>query len=130
MASRSRGADHYVAQNNLYVAIIIISGFVAVNFILSSVFSVSMWNYFVILATANITVFCVMLFDKAQAYKEKWRVRSDYLAGLCLLSAGIVPYIASKMFRHKTWQESFALFNFAALGIHIIGLIIYYKLIS
>jgi uncharacterized membrane protein YsdA (DUF1294 family) len=69
-----------------------------------------------------------MLFDKVQAYSDKWRVPDKYLFMLGILSAGVSPIIASSMFSHKNWKEHFIFRNFAFLGMHIVLLILYYYL--
>ncbi|OQX25560.1 MAG: hypothetical protein BWK80_15000 [Desulfobacteraceae bacterium IS3] len=73
-----------------------------------------------LLISVNIAAYLTMLYDKAQSYKNKWRIPRPYIYALVFGGGALSAIIAIYQLRHKTLHEEFIYACFAALCIHVI----------
>lgn len=77
----------------------------------------------------NAVGFLVMLIDKKNARKKRWRIPEDVLIGIAVVggSAGIIA--GMRLFRHKTMKDKFAIGVPVILTLQIIFTVMIYVLL-
>lgn len=77
----------------------------------------------------NAVGFLVMLIDKKNARKKRWRIPEDVLIGIAVVggSAGIIA--GMRLFRHKTMKDKFAVGVPVILTLQIVFAVMIYVLL-
>ena len=77
----------------------------------------------------NAVGFLVMLIDKKNARKKRWRIPEDVLIGIAVVggSAGIIA--GMRLFRHKTMKDKFAIGGPVILTLQIVFAVMIYVLL-
>lgn len=77
----------------------------------------------------NAVGFLVMLIDKKNARKKRWRIPEDVLIGIAVVggSAGIIA--GMRLFRHKTMKDKFAIGVPVILTLQIVFAVMIYVLL-
>lgn len=77
----------------------------------------------------NAVGFLVMLIDKKNALKKRWRIPEDVLIGIAVVggSAGIIA--GMRLFRHKTMKDKFAIGVPVILTLQIVFAVMIYVLL-
>lgn len=83
---------------------------------------------FIYLLVINLTVFCMMYYDKQQAKKRKWRIPEFNLLLLGLIGGGVGGLLGQRLFHHKTKKIRF--YFFFMLGTFVVGGIAYVAILS
>lgn len=77
---------------------------------------------FVYLILINAYAFIIMLVDKRNAIKKKWRISEKHLLTICVYGGSLGGLLGMYLFRHKTQHPRFVIGIPVMLVLHIVGL--------
>jgi uncharacterized membrane protein YsdA (DUF1294 family) len=109
-------------MTNRYIAIIIIALLLLILAFFRWISVPYVAGYFI---SVNLVTYLVMLYDKAQAYKHKWRIPHSYMKILVFIGGALAAIIAMFQLRHKSLKEEFFYACLAALLIHAVMFVCY-----